>query len=90
VVAVAIAAVVVPMAVPMATPLFRSMQAEEDEGLQPHRDSPHIVKTSEAVQEVEAEAIAVDLAGAEAAPLMHKSSSEIFAISFYYILETNL
>jgi len=68
--AVAVAAVVVPMA----TPLFRSMQAEEDEGLQPHRDSPQIVKTSEAVQEVEAEAIAVDLAGAEAAPLMHKYS----------------
>jgi hypothetical protein len=82
--AVAVAAVVVPMAT-----LFRSMQAEEDEGLRPHRDSPQIVKTSEAVQEVEAEAIAVDLAGAEAAPLMHKSSSEIFAISFYYILETN-
>ena len=83
--AIAVAAVVVPMA----TPLFRSMQAEEDEGLRPHRDSPQVVKTSEAMQEVEAEAIAVDLAGAEVAPLMHKSSSEIFAISFYYILETN-
>jgi len=66
------------------------MQAEEDEGLQPHKDSPQIVKTSEAVQEVEAEAIAVDLAGAEAAPLMHKSSGEIFAIWSGYILETNL
>ena len=74
--AVAVAAVVVPTA----TPLFRSMQVEEDEGLQPHRDSPQIVKTSEAVQEVEAEAIAVDLAGAEAALLKHKYSSEIFAI----------
>ena len=32
----------------------------------------------------------MDLAGAEAVPLMHKSSGEIFAIQFRYSLETNL